>query len=69
MKLLDQDHIVSKWQNKELNSGNLSPCHTEVGDRWAPGLDSWCLSSGVKLKLCSHPGTPKTKLVAEAELC
>ena len=37
-----------------------------VGDRWAPGLDSWCLSSGVKLKLCSHPDTPRTKLVAEA---
>ena len=36
---------------------------TEVGDRWAPGLDSWCLSSGVKLKLCSHPDTPRTKLV------
>ena len=41
---------------------------TEVGDRWAPGLDSWCLSSGVRLKLCSHPDTPRTKLVAEAEL-
>ena len=40
----------------------------EVGDRWAPGLDSWCLSSGVKLNLCSHPDTLRTKLVAEAEL-
>ena len=34
-----------------------------------PGLDTWSLSSGVKLKLCSHPDTPRTKLVAEAELC
>ena len=42
---------------------------TEVGDRWAPGMDSWCLSNGLKLKLCSQPDTPKTKLVAEAELC
>ena len=25
---------------------------TEVGDGWAPGLDSWCFSTGVKLKLC-----------------
>ena len=41
----------------------------EVGDTWGPGLDSWGLSSGVKLKLCSHPDTPRTKLVAEAELC
>ena len=35
----------------------------------APGLDSWCLSSGLKLKLCFHPDTPRTKLVAETELC
>ena len=42
---------------------------TEVGDRWASGLDSWCLSRGVKLKLCSPPDTLRTKLVAEAELC
>ena len=42
---------------------------TEVGNRCAPGLDSWYLSSGVKLKLCSHPDTPRTKLVVEAELC
>ena len=41
----------------------------EIGDTWTPGLDSWCLSSGVKFKLCSHPDTPRTKLVAEAELC
>ena len=33
------------------------------------GLDSCCLSSGVKLKLCSHPDTPRTKLVADAKLC
>ena len=42
---------------------------TEVGNRCAPGLDSWYLSSGVKVKLCSHPDTPRTKLVVEAELC
>ena len=41
---------------------------TEVGDRWALRLDSWCLSSGVKVKLCSHPDTARTKLVAGAEL-
>ena len=35
----------------------------------APGLDNWCLSSGLKLKLCFHPDTPRTKLVAETELC
>ena len=28
VKLLHQDHIVSKWQKKELNSSSLSPCHT-----------------------------------------
>ena len=42
---------------------------TEVGDRWAFRLDSWCLSSGVKLKFCSHPDTARTKLVTGAELC
>ena len=54
----------------------LSPPHrfpegpiTGVGDRWAPGLDSWYLSSGIKFKLCSHPDTPRTELMAEAELC
>ena len=41
----------------------------EVGHRCAPGLDSWCPSSGVKFKLCSHPDTPRTKLVAKTELC
>ena len=40
----------------------------EVRDRWAPGLDSWNLSDGVKFKLCYHPDTPRAKLVAEAEL-
>ena len=32
-------------------------------------MDSWCSSSGVKLKVYSHAHTPKTKLVAEAESC
>ena len=44
-------------------------CEVEVGHRCAPGLDSWCPSSGVKFKLCSHPDTPRTKLVAKTELC
>ena len=42
---------------------------SEVRDREASGLDSWCLSGGVKFKLCSHPNTPRAKPVAEAELC
>ena len=42
---------------------------TEVENRCAPRLDSWYLSSGVKLKLCSHSDSPRTKSVAEAELC
>ena len=41
----------------------------DVGDRGACGLDSWCLSSGVKWKLCSYSHTPRTNLVAEAEVC
>ena len=32
------------------------------------GWDTWFLSSGVKLKLCSHTDPPRTKLVAKAEL-
>ena len=42
---------------------------SEVRDREASGLDSWCLSGGVNFKLCSHPDTPRAKPVAEAELC
>ena len=41
----------------------------EVRDREASGLDSWCLSGGVKFKLCSHLDTPRAKPMAEAELC
>ena len=41
----------------------------DIGDRRTPKMDSWCLFSGVRLKLCSHPDTLGTKLVAEAELC
>ena len=37
-------------------------------DRGAPGLDSLCSSSGVKLKVYSHAHTPRKKLVAEAFL-
>ena len=58
-----------------MDSALQKPCQvhdwvkSEVGDRWGPGLDSWCLSSGVKLKFCSQPDTPRTKLEAEAEVC
>ena len=41
----------------------------DIGDRGASGLDRWYLSSGLKLKLCSHSHTPRTNLVAEAEVC
>ena len=37
--------------------------------QWAFELDSWYLLSRVKFTLCSHPGTPKTKLVVKDELC
>ena len=53
----------------QLKEGRWSPDgETEVGDRWASGLDSWCLSNSVRLQLCSPPDTPRTKLEAEAEL-
>ena len=29
--------------------------------QWVSGPDTWCLSSGVKLSLCSHPDSPRTK--------
>ena len=48
---------------------DLGNCHSEVGDRWAPKLDSWYLSRRVKFKLCSHPDTPRMKLVTKADLC
>ena len=53
---------------KELHSPRIRHklSITEVGDRWAPVLDRY-LSNGLKLKFCSHPDTPRTKLVAEAE--
>ena len=61
------------WRVIELKCtellGNSYSIPVEVADRWASGLDSWCLSGGVKFKLCSHPDTPRTKLVAKAELC
>ena len=40
-----------------------------VGDGWAPDPNCWCLSGGVKSKLCSHPDTLRIELVAGAELC
>ena len=51
---------------KPVLGNSMGPDAGEVGDRWAPGLDSWCLPSGVKLKLCSHLDTPRTKLVYSA---
>lgn len=44
-------------------------CAGEAGGGRAPGLDSWCLSGGAQLKPCSQPVTPRTELMAEAELC
>ena len=38
-----------------------------VGGGWASGLDSWYLSSGIKLKLCFSPDAPRTKLMAETK--
>lgn len=32
----------------------------KVGDRWAPRLDSWYLSNGVKLKFCPKPNKNNT---------
>ena len=46
----------------------MFPGLDEEVDRWAPGLDNWCLSNGVKLKFSSHPDTPRIKLEAEAGL-
>ena len=42
---------------------------SEVGGFWVPGLDSWCLSSAVDFKFCSHPDTPRTKLVVKVDIC
>ena len=38
-----------------------APSNPEVEDRWIPGLDNWCLSSRVKLKLCFPPDTQRNK--------
>ena len=63
------DSVRQRGQD-QLKEGRWSPDgETEVGDRWAPGPDSRCLSSGVKVKLRSHLDTPRTKLVARAEHC
>ena len=65
--------LAELWRVIELKCtellGNSYSIPVEVADRWASGLDSWCLSGGVKFKLYSHPDTPRTKLVAKAELC
>ena len=54
--------------NKDFWGSRLS-AGFDIGDRGASGLDRWYLSSGLKLKLCSHSHTPRTNLVAEAEVC
>ena len=64
--------MLSSMKGWPLQLGRLNQheqCPTEVRDRWAYALDNCYLSSGVKLKLCPHSGTPRTSLVAEAELC
>ena len=48
---------------KPVLGNSMGPDAGEVGDRWDPRLNSWCSSNEVKLKLCSYPDTPKTKLV------
>ena len=52
---------LKKLQKTDLHPSNKdfwASCLSEgfeVGDRGASGLDRWCLSSGLKLKLCFHP--------------
>ena len=66
--LLRNIRDLASWAHPcALKSG--SQREIEAGDRWFPGPYSWCLWSGVKRKLWSHAETPRTKLVAEAELC
>ena len=61
------------WQGPEATStrqwGIELLSLTTVASRWAPGLDSRCWSNRVKLELCSHLNTARTKLVARAEFC
>ena len=58
--------MIEASHRRPVLGNSMGPDAGEVGDRWAPGLDSWCLPSGVKLKLCSHLDTPRTKLVYSA---
>ena len=67
---------LKKLQKRDLhihlpNKQFFGSCHSEgfkVEDRGSPGWKAG-LSSGVQLKLCSHPDNPRTELVAEAEPC
>ena len=72
MKLLSHMTTLCStfWGIARLFSKEAIPSYipTEVGDRWASRPDSWYLSSGVKLKLPFSPDTPRTKLMAGAEL-
>lgn len=55
--------IISCLQHPSLQVDSLAlELHSST-----PGLDRWCMSSGIKLKFLSHLNTPRTKLVAEAE--
>ena len=57
--------IISCRQHPSLQVDSLA---LEL-DSSTPGLDRWCMSSGIKFKFLSHLNTPRTKLVAETELC
>ena len=61
--------LLSLSLSLSLPLSTVGDVRSEVGDRWAPEPDTWGLSSGATRKLWSHPDAPRTKLVAEAELC
>ena len=52
--------MVDRFVRANLPSNCLS---------WVSGPDTWWLSSGVKLSLCSQPDTLRTKLVVKAVRC
>ena len=53
----------------QTRGSDMAQTHgSEVVGFWVPGLDSWYLPSAVDFKLCSHPDTPRTKLVVKADI-
>ena len=44
--------LLPTWVLGHFNQQKLIRGH-EVGGRRTPGLDMWCLSSGIKFELCS----------------